>query len=76
VTTMGHLTEPLWAETGAVAMTPAGDAPALVAAVRSLLARPTDVQALAARGDDTYRRRLALVHTIETLRRSRETAVA
>jgi glycosyltransferase involved in cell wall biosynthesis len=76
VTTTGHLTEPLWAETGAVAMTPAGDAPALVAAVRSLLARPTDVQALAARGDDTYRRRLALVHTIETLRRSRETAVA
>jgi hypothetical protein len=76
VTTTGHLTEPLWAESGAVAMTPAGDAPALVAAVRSLLARPADLQALAARGDDTYRRRFALVHTVETLRRSPETAVA
>ena len=76
VTTSGHLTEPVWAETGAVTLTPAGDAPALVAAVRSLLDRPADLHALAARGEDTYRRRFALVHTVETLRRSRETAVA
>jgi len=76
VTTTGVLTEPLWAETGAVMATAAGDTPAMVAAARSLLACPTDLQALAARGDDTYRRRFALVHTIESLRRARETAVA
>jgi glycosyltransferase involved in cell wall biosynthesis len=76
VTTTGPLTESLWAETGAVMATGAGDTPAMVAAARLLLARPTDLQALAARGDDTYRRRFALVHTIEALRRARETAVA
>jgi glycosyltransferase involved in cell wall biosynthesis len=76
VTTTGHLTESLWAETGAVMATVAGDTPAMVAAARALLAHPADLQALAARGDDTYRRRFALVHTIETLRRARETVVA
>lgn len=76
LTTTGHLTEPIWSETGAVAMTEAGDTPALVAAARSLLSHPAELQALAVRGDDTYRRRFALVHTIHALRRSDESAVA
>jgi glycosyltransferase involved in cell wall biosynthesis len=76
VTTTGHLTEPIWSETGAVAMTPAGDTPAFVAAARSLLSHAADRQALAARGDDAYRRNFALVHTIHALRRSDESAVA
>jgi len=76
VTTTGHLTESIWAETGAVMMTAAGDTPALVAAVRSLLSRPADLEALAARGDEAYCRNFALVHTIHALRRSDESAVA
>jgi glycosyltransferase involved in cell wall biosynthesis len=76
LTTTGHLTEPVWSETGAVAMTPAGDTPALVAAARSLLSHPADLAALAARGDDAYRRNFALVHTIHALRRNDESAVA
>jgi glycosyltransferase involved in cell wall biosynthesis len=76
LTTTGHLTEPVWSDTGAVAMTSAGDTKALVATARSQLSRPGDLQALAARGDETYRRTFALVHTIHALRRSDESAVA
>lgn len=76
LTTIGHLTEPVWEEWGAVAMTPAGDTAAYVGKALALLSRPDDLRALASRGDETYRRRFALVHTIAALRRTRETAVA
>jgi glycosyltransferase involved in cell wall biosynthesis len=76
LTTTGHLTEPVWADTGAVAMTDAGDVPGFVAAARALLSRPAERMALAARGDDTYRRRFALEHTIAWLRSGRVSAVA
>ena len=76
LTTSGQLTEPVWTETGAVSMTQAGDTPAFVAAARTLLARREDLNALAARGDDTYKRRFALEHTIDALRATRESAVA
>ena len=76
LTTSGHLTEPVWAETGAVSMTPAGDTHAFVTAARTLLAKPDDLNALAARGDDAYKRRFALEHTIDALRATRESAVA
>ena len=76
LTTAGHLTEPVWSETGAVAMTPAGETAALVAAARSLLSRPAELEALAASGNEAYRRHFALVHTVHALRRSAESAVA
>jgi hypothetical protein len=76
LTTTGHLTEPVWTETGAVAMADAGDAAAFADAARALLSRPADRLALAARGDETYRRRFALEHTIDALRRMPASAVA
>ena len=76
LTTSGHLTEPVWTETGAVSMTQAGDTQAFVTAARTLLASRESLSALAARGDDTYKRRFALEHTIDALRATREIAVA
>jgi glycosyltransferase involved in cell wall biosynthesis len=37
VTTSGHLTEPLWAQSGAIALTPIGELPAMVCAAQQLL---------------------------------------
>ena len=68
LTTTGHLTEPVWADTGAVALVPALDTDAFVAAARALLANDDDRAALAARGAKVYRERFALDHTIRTLR--------
>ncbi len=68
VTTTGHLSEPLWAETGAVALADARDTDALVAAARTLLSKGDDRAALAARGERTYRERFALSHTVRALR--------
>ncbi len=76
VTTSGHLTEPVWAESGAVALAAASDIESLVAAVRSLLATDDDRAALAARGEATYRARFALDHTIRALRGAVEGAAA
>jgi glycosyltransferase involved in cell wall biosynthesis len=68
VTTTGHLTEPVWADTGAVALIPASNAESLVAAARGLLATDDERAALAARGEKTYRERFALDHTVRALR--------
>jgi glycosyltransferase involved in cell wall biosynthesis len=68
VTTTGHLTESVWAETGAVAMTPAGDTTAFVEAARRLLADPVRRNALGLRAEATYRERFSLEHTVVTLR--------
>jgi hypothetical protein len=68
LTTTGHLTEPVWAETRAVAIEPAGDVPALVHAARKLLWHDGRRTALATRAEQTYRERFALSHTIGRLR--------
>ncbi len=68
VTTTGHLTEPVWADTGAVALTPASDPASLVTAALGLLAKDDGRAALAARGEKTYRERFALDYTIRALR--------
>lgn len=49
-------------------MTPAGDDDALIAAARRLLNDATERNALARRGETTYRERFALSHTLEVLR--------
>ena len=54
VTTSGHLTEPLWADTGAVALAAAPDADAGFAAARHLLSEDDEHAALAARGEGAY----------------------
>jgi glycosyltransferase involved in cell wall biosynthesis len=76
VTTAGYLTEPVWAETNAVAMARAGDGEAFVAAGRLLLSDVTAREALGRRGATTYAARFALEHTIDALRRSVEGAAA
>jgi hypothetical protein len=76
VTTTGHLTEPVWADTGAVALIRALDNDAFVACARALLANDDNRGALAARGAQVYRERFALDHTIRTLRGAVEGAAA
>ena len=68
LTTTGHLTESVWRETGAVAMTASDDGRAFVETACRLLADPGERAALATRGERTYRERFALEHTIATLR--------
>jgi glycosyltransferase involved in cell wall biosynthesis len=70
LTTTGLLTEPVWSETGAVALEPAGDTTALVGSAHALLADSGRRQAIAARGERTYDERFALAHTIDKLRES------
>jgi glycosyltransferase involved in cell wall biosynthesis len=76
VTTTGHLTEPVWADTGAVALAAARDTESFVAAASALLARDDDRAALAARGEKAYRELFALTHTIRKLRGAVEGAAA
>lgn len=68
LTTAGHLTEPVWQETGAVAMTAADEGGAFVEAARRLLGDAAARTAVAARGERVYRERFALEHTIAALR--------
>jgi glycosyltransferase involved in cell wall biosynthesis len=76
LTTTGHLTEPLWADTRPVALTQAGDTTAFVTAAHKLLADPAERMVLGARAEKTYRERFALVHTIERLREAVKGAAA
>ena len=54
VTTTGHLTEPVWADTGAVALVPARDKGSFVALAQALLSDEKKRAALAARGEQVY----------------------
>jgi glycosyltransferase involved in cell wall biosynthesis len=76
LTTTGHLTESVWRETGAVAMTASDDGRAFVETACRLLADPGDRAALATRGERTYRERFALEHTIAALRGERPSGIA
>jgi len=70
LTTTGLLTEPIWSETGAVALESAGDTNAFVQTARALLSDTDRRTSLAARGERIYRERFALTHTIDKLRES------
>lgn len=67
VTTWGFLSEPVWAETGAVALAPARDARAIAAATHALLCDRERRLALAETGSRVYDQRFALECTIDTL---------
>jgi glycosyltransferase involved in cell wall biosynthesis len=69
LTTAGPLTEPVWARTSAVALTPAGDAHAMVERAAGLAADPGARAALGARGRDLYDAQFALGVTIARMRR-------
>jgi glycosyltransferase involved in cell wall biosynthesis len=69
-TTSGPLTEPLWGESGAVAMAPVGDPAALAERVLALALDREGRQRAAAAGIRLYDRYFALRHTLERLRRT------
>jgi glycosyltransferase involved in cell wall biosynthesis len=69
VTNQGRLTEVIWAESQAAALTPAGEADTLAAAVCTLLSDPARRQALGRAGKTLYEQRFAPRHTLAALRR-------
>jgi hypothetical protein len=68
VSTAGELTEPVWAETGAAALAPAGDAAAFAGVTEALLRDTPARAALAQRGAAAYAARFSMAHTIAVLR--------
>jgi glycosyltransferase involved in cell wall biosynthesis len=68
VTTFGHLSEPIWQESQAVALAPAADPAALVTAVENLLSCKDAQKTLARQGQSIYRRNFDLARTVEHLR--------
>ena len=68
VTTQGDLSEPLWAESRAVALAPAGDVNHMLALVKSLLQNPTEMRRLSAAAKALYQSCFDLQHTITALR--------
>ena len=69
LTTTGRLTEPLWADSAAVALAPAGDAAAMIDAAAGLAGNPGALAALAARGRALYDTAFGLPITIARMRR-------
>ncbi|MCP3103077.1 glycosyltransferase family 4 protein [Myxococcus sp. K15C18031901] len=69
ITHTGHLTEPLWAESGAVILVKHGAPDAVIAAAERILGHPEESLALGTRAERLYQERFALEHTIETLLR-------
>lgn len=69
ITTAGPLTERVWTDASAVALAPAGDAPALVDIAARLAADPAARAALGARGRRLYDEQFALDVTIARMRR-------
>ena len=68
VTTKGHLTEPLWSETSAVAIADVSDRAGFASAVTSLLEHDDARTALAARGQRVCAERFSVTHVLNTLR--------
>ena len=66
VTTIGDLSEPVWAE-GAVAAAPAGDAERLVRLALDLLDSPQSAAELGRAGRRLYEERFAIRHTVAAL---------
>jgi glycosyltransferase involved in cell wall biosynthesis len=70
VTTSGHLTEPLWDESRAVAMAPANDLPAMTKLVYRLIDDRDERQRLGTAARELYDRRFDIRHTVSALRAS------
>ena len=68
ITTAGNLTEPLWAESRAVALTPAGDVGRMVEATHSLLGNEAERKRLAAAARSLYVDLFDVGHTVSALR--------
>ena len=68
VTTAGAFTEPIWFDSGAVALVPAGDDDALLGEVSRLASDESGRSRIASAGIRLYDERFALRHTIKALR--------
>ncbi len=68
VSTRGHLTEPLWDETGAASLSDVADVAGFVADATRLLGDAEARRALGARGLAVYDARFALCHVVAALR--------
>src|SRR5207237_8052677 len=68
VTTSGRLTEPLWHETNAVVLSPAGNDSDIITSVDNLLANPAEQKRLGAAARAPYTHRFGLASTIHVLR--------
>jgi len=68
VTTAGRLTEPMWAESGAVVLAPVDDSHALAVAAATILFDVSQREETARRAAVLYDARFALRHTIAALR--------
>ncbi|MCE9672345.1 glycosyltransferase family 4 protein [Myxococcus stipitatus] len=67
LTMTGHLTESLWAESGAVALVDQGAPEVLIETAERLLGHPGQRAELGARAARLYRERFSLERTVETL---------
>ncbi|MGB8681328.1 MAG: glycosyltransferase [Candidatus Binatus sp.] len=70
MTTSGHLTEPLWQESRAVALAPANDLPAMAAVVHRLIDDGEERQRLGTAARELYDRRFDIRHAVAALRAS------
>ena len=68
ITTTGWLTEPLWHQTDAVQLAPAGETEAFLEQVRRLRADPAERRRLSAAASALYQERFDISHTISSLR--------
>ena len=68
VSTSGALTEPIWKDTGAVALVPVSDRAAFARTVARLLDDPAARQLQAVHGAHAYERHFSMPHTIAVLR--------
>jgi glycosyltransferase involved in cell wall biosynthesis len=69
VTTNGHLTEPLWRDSSALALAPAGDVKAMVQLVEELEVDPRERARLGQAARRLYQERFDISHTISELQR-------
>jgi len=70
MTTSGHLTEPLWNESRAVALAPANDLPAMASMLHRLIGDTEEQQRLGAAARDLYDRCFDIRHAVAALRAS------
>jgi glycosyltransferase involved in cell wall biosynthesis len=68
VTTRGCLSEPLWSESGAVALTNVGDYSGMIQQLQRLLSKPTERREMAERAQELYRQHFDVRHTLAALR--------
>ena len=68
ITTSGRITESLWAASGAVVLTPDGDAAAMTRATKRLLSDAAERQRLSATAHALYQSRFDLRHVVAGLR--------